>query len=274
MKTKARKQAMIWDREIVPVWSRPFGRFLKEALSASAAATILDAGCGTGYPSMELIEDLPESSRIIGIDVSGARLDIARSHAGSLLGKRIFYKNEDVTKMSFADDVFQCAYSNLGLLYFKDPSAVLGELLRVLAPGGAVALTFPLRGSMVEFYDILKEGLEAQRNQQGLVRLREHIDQQPIASAAVRMLEGVGFTQVKLDRHRFSLLFHSSREFFFAPLIEFGFLPLWRSIIGEKREVVNQALGWVKKAMDIYYRKRPLEVTVEVGLLQGVKPGE
>ena len=266
--------ARIWEQEIVPVWSEPFGRGLLEKLEIPPKAQVLDVGCGTGYPLLALLERMDESSRVIGIDRDPAMLDIARRRAGGLAGKRVFLKVEDIERLSFADEVFDVAVANLVLHDTEDPRRVLSEMRRVLRPGGGtMGVTRPLAGTFVEFYDLLREAIEAAGAElEGVVdKLDQHMAMFPDAAEARAELEQAGFEDVTVEVRRFSLLFRSSREFFFAPVIEHGFLKLWKDLFPDKAST-QRAFLWAKRAIDTYHGSGAFNLTVEAGLLTGRKP--
>ena len=68
----------------------------------------------------------------------------------------------------------------------------------------------------------------------------------------------------------FSLLFKSSREFFFAPVIEYGPLAEWKEIAGGGQEM-QDVFWYIKEAIDAYFDGRPFQVTVKAGCLIGTK---
>ena len=73
-----------------------------------------------------------------------------------------------------------------------------------------------------------------------------------------------------VEIEEFTLLFKSSREFFFAPVIEYGPLADWKDIAGGGQEM--QDIFWyIKEAIDAYYDGRPFQVTVKAGCLIGRK---
>ncbi|MGZ3407385.1 MAG: class I SAM-dependent methyltransferase, partial [Polyangia bacterium] len=88
---KADKLAKIYDAEILPIWSRRFGKLLLRDLALPPKAMVLDVGCGTGYPALEILQKMDAEGRIIAIDPSSPMLDEARTKAGRLSGKRIFF---------------------------------------------------------------------------------------------------------------------------------------------------------------------------------------
>jgi hypothetical protein len=65
-------------------------------------------------------------------------------------------------------------------------------------------------------------------------------------------------------------LFKSSREFFFAPVIEYGPLAEWKEIAGNGQEM-QDVFWYIKEAIDAYFDGRPFQVTVKAGCIIGRK---
>jgi len=266
------KMARLYDEEILPVWSKRFGRMLLRNIEIPPAPMVLDFGCGTGYSALELIERMGDQGRIIAIDPCGSLLDVARKKAGDLAGRRIFFRSEIFTdRLAFADDVYDLVLSNVALMLVDDPEKTVAEFARVMAPGGKVVVTQPLHGTYREFYDIYREVLTKGDAHGVLERLESHITQMPTAEQALSWFEQAGLTDVYLEKEEFSLLFKSAREFFFAPVIEFGPLSKWKEVAGKGQEM--QEVFWnIKEAIDAYFGQRAFEITVIAGCITAVKP--
>ena len=277
MKAKPRtlkqdRLARIYDQEVLPIWSQRFGRMMLRDLALPPRANVLDVACGTGYPALEIMRKLDDQGRIIAIDPSAPLLDVARKKAAEASGKRIFFRSEGVApKLSFAADVYDLVICNLGLDEVDEPAEALREFARVAKPGGQVLSTLVLRGTWTEFYDIYREVLIKHDKHQTLEKLEQLIEQHPEPETAIRWMEGAGLTNVQLDVEHFTLLFRSSREFFFAPLIEYGPLPGWKEIAGKGQEM-QDVFWYIKEAIDAYFRERAFPVTVVAGCLRGTKP--
>jgi len=76
-----------------------------------------------------------------------------------------------------------------------------------------------------------------------------------------------------VEAEEFDLLFRSAREFFFAPVIEYGPLPQWKEIAG-KGETMQEIFWHIKEAIDAYFGDRAFSVTIKAGCLLGRKPLE
>ena len=265
------KMARVYDDEILPVWSERFGRMLLRGLELPAKAMVLDVACGTGYPALEILEKM-EDGRLIAIESIGALLDVARKKAGELAGKRIFFRTESPSdKLAFADEVYDLVVSNLGLVDRPDPPAALADFVRVTKRHGKVIVTLPLAGTYREFYDIYREVLIKADDHEILARLEDHIAKTPEAEEAVRWMERAGLEDVQIDVEEFTLLFKSSREFFFAPVIEYGPLTGWKEVAG-KGQPMQDTFWRIKEAIDAYFAGRAFEITVKAGCLCGSKP--
>ncbi len=272
---QADKLAKLYDAEILPIWSQRFGKLLLRDLALPPKAMVLDVGCGTGYPSLEILRKLDDQGRIIAIDSSSPMLDEARAKAGALSGKRIFFRSENaLPRLSFTDDVYDLVVCNAGLQEFEDPEAVIRDFSRVSKPNGRVVVTMPLAGTYGEFFDIFREVLVKQDRQDAIDRLDAYLSRFPPLEQAKAWFEDAGLTSVTADYDTFTLLFRSSREFFFAPIIEYGPLSDWKAIAG-KGEQMQKVFWECKASIDSYFpggkTGSSFAVTVVAGCVRGRK---
>jgi ubiquinone/menaquinone biosynthesis C-methylase UbiE len=266
------KLARIYDAEILPVWSQRFGQMLLRGLEIPPKSQILDVACSTGYPAIEIIRRMGDGSRLIALDSASVLLDVARKKVEKLGAKGVFFRTEGIEpKLSFADDVYDLVVCNLGLTEVANAPRALMEFARVTRPGGQVRATLPIEGTFQEFYDIFREVLTKNDKHDTLDRLTEHLKKD---YKSPEMLENwmaaSGLRDVRIEVEEFTMLFRSSREFFFAPVIEFGPLATWKEVAGSGQEM--QDLFWyIKEAIDAYFEGRAFEVTVKAACLIGTK---
>ena len=269
---KQEKLAELYDAEILPLWSHRFGRMLLRDLSLPPKAMILDVGCGTGYPALDVLRRMDDQGRIVAIDPSQPMLAMARAKAGALSGKRIFFRSEGIeTRLSFDNDVYDLVVSNLGLVDVDDAGQALAEFARVTKPGGRVIATTPLIGTFGEFYDLFREVLIKRDRAEALARLDQWLTRYPTHDEAAEWLHGAGLIDVAVEHETFQLLFKSSREFFFAPIIEYGPLPDWKELAGKGQEM-QETFWQIKESIDAYFGSGPFSLTVAAGCLRGRKP--
>jgi ubiquinone/menaquinone biosynthesis C-methylase UbiE len=270
---KVEKLARIYDDEIAPVWGTRFGKMLLRNLAVPQRGQVLDVSCGTGYPAVEILRRMSDGSRLIAIDASSAMLDVARRKVADLgpLGKKgVFFRTESpLPKLSFADDVYDLVVCNLGLDEMPNLEGALRDFTRVAKTGGEVRCTLPLAGSFQEFHDLYREVLIKHDKHDALERLDRHIARYPTVDQVERCMQHANLAG-GLEYEEFSLLFKSSREFFFAPVIEYGPLNEWKEIAGGGQEM-QDVFWYIKEAIDAYFDGRPFQVTVKAGCLIGHK---
>lgn len=270
---KIEKLARIYDDEIAPVWGTRFGKMLLRNLAVPQKSQVLDISCGTGYPTIEILRRMSEGSRLIAIDASSAMLDVARRKVADLgpLGKKgVFFRTESaVPKLSFADEVYDLVVCNLGLDEMPSLEVALRDFSRVAKLGGEVRCTLPLAGSFEQFHDIYREVLIKHDKHDVLERLDKHIARYPTVEYVEHCMKAANLAG-GLEFEEFSLLFKSSREFFFAPVIEYGPLGEWKDIAGSGQEM-QDVFWYIKEAIDAYFDGRPFQVTVKAGCVIGRK---
>ncbi|MBV8757005.1 MAG: class I SAM-dependent methyltransferase [Deltaproteobacteria bacterium] len=270
---KVEKLARIYDEEIAPVWGTRFGKMLLRNLAVPDRGQVLDISCGTGYPTIEILRRMNDGSRLIAIDASSAMLDVARRKVADLgpLGKKgVFFRTESaVPKLSFADDVYDLVVCNLGLSEMPNLEAALRDFARVCKKGGEVRCTLPLAGTFEEFHDLYREVLIKHDKHEALDRLDKHIELLPTVDHVERCMRSANLAG-GLEVEEFTLLFKSSREFFFAPVIEYGPLAEWKEIAGSGQEM-QDVFWYIKEAIDAYFDGRPFQVTVKAGCIVGKK---
>ncbi len=112
-----------------------------------AGATVLDAGCGAGVPVMP--ELARAGLRAVGLDLSSAQLDLARSQDS---GADLVLA--DLAELPFRDGAFAGVVSFYAVIHVprSDHRAVFAEFRRVLRPGG-VALVCLGAGDVPEDHD-------------------------------------------------------------------------------------------------------------------------
>jgi len=104
------------------------------------AREVLDVACGTAAVAIELARAVPDRS-LVGVDQSPEMLAAGRErigHAG--LSDRIELREARAEDLPFADGEFDAVTFTYLLRYVDDVPATLRELVRVVRPGGTVAM--------------------------------------------------------------------------------------------------------------------------------------
>jgi ubiquinone/menaquinone biosynthesis C-methylase UbiE len=104
---------------------------------------VLDAGMGSGV----LCERLDAAGwTLTGVDISPAMVELARARLPHLVGR---LRHGSVLDLTFAEASFDAAVCTGVLEYVEDDLAnAIGELARVVRPGGTVVVSLPNYSSM------------------------------------------------------------------------------------------------------------------------------
>lgn len=108
------------------------------SLRLGGAQRVLDLACGPGNFTHYLSEQLSGDGFAVGVDFSPPML--ARAVADNS-GSRVGYVRGDAQRLPFADDTFDAVCCFGALYLIPDPLAATREMIRVLAPGGRIAIS-------------------------------------------------------------------------------------------------------------------------------------
>lgn len=107
--------------------------WLARAVSSSASL-VLDIACGAGAVSSELHRP---GRIVVGLDLSAVELALAAERGPGP------WVQADALRLPFADDSFDAVTTSMGLAVIRPTIELLGEVARVLKPGGVFAAVLP-----------------------------------------------------------------------------------------------------------------------------------
>ena len=104
-----------------------------------AGLRVLDVGCGPGSITRGLAERVAPGE-VVGVDLSKETLEEARRDAAARGLDNLRYEEASVYALPFPDASFDVAYAHQVLQHLREREAALREMLRVLRPGGVLAI--------------------------------------------------------------------------------------------------------------------------------------
>ena len=176
------------------LWSALSGTLLLDHLPMGPYAQVLDVGCGTGFPLIELAGRFGPRCQVTGIDTWPEAIQRAQQKIQAWVLTNASADVGDAAAMGFEDSIFDLVVSNLGINNFTDPIAVTKECARVLKPRRPLIMTTNLRGHMETFYDAFRESLEALNETESIGLLDDHLSTRMTQDELVNLLEDAGFT--------------------------------------------------------------------------------
>ncbi len=131
-----------WPEKYDQWFETPMGRLIKgyeselvlRMLRPGAGESILDAGCGTGVFTAEILE---RGARVVGFDLSFNMLGRALNKNGDRPFQPVI---GDMERLPFADASFDKAVSITAIEFIQDAGIAIEELFRVTKPGGRIVV--------------------------------------------------------------------------------------------------------------------------------------
>ncbi len=121
-----------------------------ERLGLRAGDRVIDMGCGAGRHAFEMYR---RGADVIAFDADAdelhgvSELFAAMREAGEVpAGAEADVKQGDALALPFADGEFDCVVAAEVLEHIPDDAGAIAELVRVLRPGGTIAVTVPRYG--------------------------------------------------------------------------------------------------------------------------------
>jgi demethylmenaquinone methyltransferase/2-methoxy-6-polyprenyl-1,4-benzoquinol methylase len=109
------------------------------ALSPAGDGRYLDIGTGTGDVAFEILRRAPGAS-VVGVDPSPGMLAVARGKADTAACGTLSFRNGDALALEFEDGSFDGVISAFCFRNIENRVRALGEMRRVLRPGGRLVL--------------------------------------------------------------------------------------------------------------------------------------
>lgn len=188
---------------------------------------VLDVACGTGVLAREAQARVGSAGFVAGVDPGRGMLTVAKELAPS-----VEWREGTAESLPYSDRSFDAVVSQFGLMFFTDRSRAVREMIRVLKPGGklAVAVWDSLENS--EAYPIEVELLERLAGPAAANALRA-----PFVlgdkDALIALFEDSGVESVSITTHRGTARFPNIKTMVEADLR--GWLPVMGVLLKEEQ---------------------------------------
>lgn len=181
------------------LWRKTAIRFLKPL----KPQRILDVATGTGDFAIQALSLNPQ--KITGVDISEGMLNIGRQKIEKLkLSGKIELLAGDSENLQFAEDTFDAVTVGFGVRNFEDLERGLGEIRRVLKPGGTLVVLefsrprkFPMRQLYNFYFKNILPGLGRliSKDPSAYTYLPESVEAFPDGMDFENILKKVGFKE-------------------------------------------------------------------------------
>lgn len=127
--------ATFYEEIFVPALFARWSPLVVEAAGVARGDRVLDVACGTGTATRAAAARTGPASAAVGLDIAPGMLSVARS-----LSPQLDWHHGSVDRLPFDDGSFDRVLCQFGLMFFADTAAAIREMLRVLRPGGRLAI--------------------------------------------------------------------------------------------------------------------------------------
>jgi SAM-dependent methyltransferase len=134
------------------------------ALFAGAAPApgdhVLDIGCGCGSTTLQVAQAVePGGGTALGVDISQAMIDKARSRAAEAGRQNAHFEIGDLERFELGGSRFDLAISRFGVMFFDDHAAAFANIRSAMRPGGRLAFVCWSDRSANEYWTVPYDAL-------------------------------------------------------------------------------------------------------------------
>jgi SAM-dependent methyltransferase len=199
---------------------------------------VLDIGCGTGFPLLELASRLGPRGEVTGLDPWKPGLERARTKAEMRGITNLRLSEGTAEAMPFEAQSFELIVSNNGLNNVKNLPLALAECARVARSRAQLVLTANLPGTFALFYEMFEMQLEERGMNPQIEVLHEHIRSKRKSSGEWQdLVRAAGFEIRQVREDAFTWSFLNGTALFQHWFIRLAFLPPWLMLLPEQQAV-------------------------------------
>jgi len=127
--------ATSYQDQVVPALMEEWAPRVAAAADIRRGDRVLDVACGTGVLTRAAASRAGPGGAVTGLDRNPGMLAVA-----SRLSPPLRWQQGTAEALPFPDQSFDAVVSQFGLMFVPEPAAALREMMRVLVPGGRLAV--------------------------------------------------------------------------------------------------------------------------------------
>jgi demethylmenaquinone methyltransferase/2-methoxy-6-polyprenyl-1,4-benzoquinol methylase len=171
----------------------------------AAGDRALDVCCGTGDLALALAPRVAPEGIVIGSDFSEPMLELARRKAAERGVDNVTFEWADTLELPYEDAGFDAVTVGFGVRNLADLDAGLGQMARVLRPGGRLVIleiTQPRRPPLSSFYSLWFDRIvpllgSVAGDREAYTYLPESVKRFPPPEGLAAAMDGAGFERVR-----------------------------------------------------------------------------
>ncbi|MBV9343112.1 MAG: class I SAM-dependent methyltransferase [Acidobacteria bacterium] len=136
------ESAQYWEkhRKIIRHMFAPVTQALMKAAAITRRGAFLDLATGPGEPALSIAELIGSEGTVVGTDPVAEMVEAARREGERRGLHNATFEVAFAENLPFPANSFDAVVSRFGVMFFASPADALRECLRVLKPGGRIAM--------------------------------------------------------------------------------------------------------------------------------------
>jgi ubiquinone/menaquinone biosynthesis C-methylase UbiE len=128
------KGGYVWveKQNAMDVMLEPLGNAALAKLPKNLGRHVIDIGCGCGSTTLSIAEQLNESAKITGVDISEPMLDQAKKVASEKNLSNVDFQVMDIQTELDIEGKYSAAFSRFGVMFFENPVIAFKNINRSL----------------------------------------------------------------------------------------------------------------------------------------------
>ncbi|HEV7376282.1 MAG TPA: class I SAM-dependent methyltransferase [Pyrinomonadaceae bacterium] len=225
--------AFLHDLYVATDWGERFAALIDEHVKLPKRGSMLYVASGTGGHALAMQERAGNNVSLICVDENEESLELARAKAMAVRADPEF-RQAQLEALPFEDEQFDLVVSDASLVAVERLPEIISELVRVAAPGGAVALGLPTYSSFGEFFSVYWEALRNLSATDHEHDVESLITELPTIAAIETMLTREGLDNVASSMQIEEFEYESGEEFLNASLITDFLMKRWLESLPEE----------------------------------------
>ncbi len=127
-------------RSALGFWDR-WGAATIARVSLSPGDSVLDVCCGAGASAIPAAQAVGPAGRVLGLDLAEPLLALASQRAADLGLVNVSFEQRDATDSGLDSGSFDAVVCVFGVFFAADIPGFVGEMWRLVRPGGTLAVT-------------------------------------------------------------------------------------------------------------------------------------
>ena len=230
---------------------------------------VLDLASGSGEPALSISEAVGPLGHVTATDLVPEMLRVAEDNARDKGLTNLTFRQADAEALPFLDQTFDAAVCRFGVMFFPNVAEALGQIRRVLKPGGQATFIAWGPPELNPFFSrtvgVFMKHVESPAPEPGAPGPFKFAQPRSLSEELIR----AGFQQVKEESRPISWPFPGPVEQAWEAIRELGapFRRLIASLAPEQREGV---IGEVLAAIGEYYDGSQVNFPAVIVVASGV----